>query len=141
GEGGAKRRIGLSCLALYNDLPLRPDRRKRAPHALGRDVMAKPLVVIDASPCGLNEIFDAGLWARLQAAGEVVAYEGDGRMPADRLEALLPDIEVLIGQSDMPLARLDRAPKLRAIVNVETNFLQNVDYDACFARGVHVLTP
>ena len=103
--------------------------------------MAKPLVVIDASPRGLNEIFDAELWARLQAAGEVVAYEGDGRMPAERFEALLPDMEVLIGQSDMPKARLDRAPKLRAIVNVETNFLQNVDYDACFARGVHVLTP
>ena len=103
--------------------------------------MAKPSIVIDASPRGLGEIFDAGLWARLQAAGEVIAYEGDGRMPAERLEALLPDMEVLIGQSDMPKARLDRAPKLRAIVNVETNFLQNVDYDVCFARGVHVLAP
>jgi phosphoglycerate dehydrogenase-like enzyme len=103
--------------------------------------MAGPSIVVDASPRGLSEIFDAGLWARLQAAGEVVAYEGEGRMPAERFETLLPDMEVLIGQSDMPKARLDRAPKLRAIVNVETNFLQNVDYDACFARGVHVLTP
>ena len=30
---------------------------------------------------------------------------------------------------------------MRAIINVETNFLQNVDYDACFERGVHVLAP
>jgi phosphoglycerate dehydrogenase-like enzyme len=30
---------------------------------------------------------------------------------------------------------------LRAIINVETNFLQNVDYDACFTRGVHILAP
>ena len=103
--------------------------------------MAGPLIVIDASPRGLSETFDAGLWARLQAAGEVVAYEGEGRMPGERFEALLPEMEILIGQSDMPKARLDRAPKLRAIVNVETNFLQNVDYDACFARDVHVLTP
>jgi phosphoglycerate dehydrogenase-like enzyme len=50
-------------------------------------------------------------------------------------------MELLIGQSDMPKARLDRAPKLRAIINVETNFLQNVDYETCFARGVHVLAP
>ena len=62
-------------------------------------------------------------------------------MPAARLEALLPVAELLIGQTDMPKARLDRAPKLRAIVNVETNFLQNVDYETCFERGIHVITP
>jgi phosphoglycerate dehydrogenase-like enzyme len=62
-------------------------------------------------------------------------------MPAERLEALLPETQILIGQSDMPRARLDRAAKLRAIINVETNFLQNVDYETCFERGVHVLTP
>ena len=50
-------------------------------------------------------------------------------------------MELLIGQSDMPRERLDRATKLRAIINVETNFLQNVDYETCFQRGVHVLTP
>jgi phosphoglycerate dehydrogenase-like enzyme len=41
----------------------------------------------------------------------------------------------------MPRSRLDRATKLRAIVNVETNFLQNVDYETCFERGIHVLAP
>lgn len=103
--------------------------------------MAKPLIVVDASPRDLNEIFDEELWARLQAAGEVVAHEGAARMPDERFEALLPELQALIGQSDMPRARLDRAPKLRVIVNVETNFLQNVDYETCFARGVHVLAP
>lgn len=103
--------------------------------------MARPLIVVDANPRGLGEIFDAAHWARLQAAGEVVAYEGDGRMPGKRFDALLPEMEILIGQSDMPKARLDRAANLRAIVNVETNFLQNVDYDVCFERGVHVLAP
>ena len=62
-------------------------------------------------------------------------------MPAERLEALLPEMALLLGQSDMPKSRLDRAPKLRAIINVETNFLQNVDYETCFERGIHVLTP
>jgi phosphoglycerate dehydrogenase-like enzyme len=62
-------------------------------------------------------------------------------MPADRFDYFLRDMALLIGQSDMPKPRLDRAPKLRAIINVETNFLQNVDYDACFERGIHVLAP
>ncbi len=62
-------------------------------------------------------------------------------MPTETFEAALPEMALLIGQSDMPKARLDRAPKLKGIINVETNFLQNVDYEACFQRGVHVLAP
>jgi phosphoglycerate dehydrogenase-like enzyme len=103
--------------------------------------MAKPLIVIDPQPRGLSEIFDADLWARLQGLGELAVHEGLGRMPAERLEPLLPEMTLLIGQSDMPKSRLDRAPKLRGIVNVETNFLQNVDYETCFQRGIHVLAP
>src|SRR4051794_20553513 len=41
----------------------------------------------------------------------------------------------------MPRERLDRAPNLRAIFNVETNFLPNVDYACCQERGIWVLTP
>ena len=103
--------------------------------------MARPLIVIDPQPRGLNEIFDSELWARLQDMGELAVHEGPGRMPAGRFEALLPEMALLIGQSDMPKARLDRAAKLRAIVNVETNFLQNIDYATCFERGIHVLAP
>src|SRR5579871_1990870 len=103
--------------------------------------MGKPLIVIDPQPRGLDEIFDADLRAGLADLGELALHEGPGRMPAERLESLLPEMALLIGQTDMPKARLDRAPKLRAIVNVETNFLQNIDYEACFERGVHVLAP
>jgi phosphoglycerate dehydrogenase-like enzyme len=103
--------------------------------------MAKPIIVVDPNPRGLDEIFDSANWARLESLGDLEVHRGDGKMSATRLDALLPQAELLIGQSDMPKARLDRAPKLRAIVNVETNFLQNVDYETCFARGIHVITP
>jgi phosphoglycerate dehydrogenase-like enzyme len=103
--------------------------------------MARPIIVVDPSPRGLDEIFDSAAWARLESLGDLEIHRGEGRMPAARLEALLPEAELLIGQSDMPKTRLDRAPKLRAIVNVETNFLQNVDYETCFQRGIHVITP
>jgi phosphoglycerate dehydrogenase-like enzyme len=103
--------------------------------------VARPLIVIDPQPRSLEEIFEPKIWARLKDLGELAIHEGPDRMPADRFESHLPDMALLIGQSDMPKSRLDRAPKLRAIINVETNFLQNVDYDACFERGIHVLAP
>lgn len=103
--------------------------------------MAKPIIIVDPSPRRLNEIFDLGDWARLELLGDLEVHRGEGHMAATRLEALLPEAELLIGQSDMPKTRLNRAPKLRAIVNVETNFLQNVDYETCFERGIHVITP
>ena len=77
----------------------------------------------------------------LLGPGDLIVHEGSGRMPTETFEAALPEMALLIGQSDMPKARLDRAPKLKGIINVETNFLQNVDYEACFARGVNVLAP
>jgi phosphoglycerate dehydrogenase-like enzyme len=103
--------------------------------------MARPLIVLDPQPRALGEIFERKVWARLESFGDLAIHDGPGRMSAERFESCLPEMALLIGQSDMPKARLDRAPKLRAIVNVETNFLQNVDYEACFARGIHVLAP
>jgi phosphoglycerate dehydrogenase-like enzyme len=103
--------------------------------------MAKPLIVVDPQPRGLDEIFDAPTRARFERLGELVIHEGAGRMPAEIIERCLPDLALLIGQTDMPAERLERAGKLRAIINVETNFLQNVDYETCFRRGIHVLAP
>jgi len=101
----------------------------------------KPVIVVDPSPRRLDEIFESDVWSRLKSLGQLEIHEGEERMPDGRLEALLPSAELIIGQTDMPKSRLERAPKLRAIFNVETNFLQNVDYETCFARGIHVLTP
>jgi phosphoglycerate dehydrogenase-like enzyme len=102
---------------------------------------AKPLIVVDPQPRGLAEIFEPEIRARLDALGELVIHDGAGRMPAEQLERHLPEMALLIGQTDMPKERLDRAKNLRAIINVETNFLQNVDYETCFQRGIHVLAP
>jgi phosphoglycerate dehydrogenase-like enzyme len=102
---------------------------------------AHPVIVVDPQPRGLDEIFEPAIRARLESLGELVIHDGAGRMPAERLERYLPDMALLIGQTDMPKERLDHAKNLRAIINVETNFLQNVDYETCFQRGIHVLAP
>jgi phosphoglycerate dehydrogenase-like enzyme len=105
------------------------------------EMVARPLIVIDPQPRSRDEIFEPKIWARLEALGELAIHEGPGRMPAERFEPHLPEVALLIGQSDMRKSRLDRASKLRAILNAETNFLQNVDDDVCFERGIHVLAP
>jgi phosphoglycerate dehydrogenase-like enzyme len=60
-------------------------------------------------------------------------------MPVEIVEAHLPEAVAIVGQTDLDAGRIERARRLRAIVNVEGNLLRNVDYDACFARGIHVL--
>jgi phosphoglycerate dehydrogenase-like enzyme len=96
------------------------------------------LILVDPLPRTLAMICDAPTRARLERLGRLVVHE-HGRMPDELVEASLPETVAIVGQTAMPAERLERAPNLRAIVNVEGNFLPNVDYEACFARGVHVL--
>jgi phosphoglycerate dehydrogenase-like enzyme len=62
-------------------------------------------------------------------------------MPDAMVEEHLPEAALLVGQTRMDTARLQRAGKLKAIINVETNFTDNIDYEYCFSHGIHVLTP
>lgn len=101
----------------------------------------RPLIIVDPQPRGIDDIFDKDLITRLESIADVEWHHGAGQMDQTRFDSLLSRAELLIGQSDMPRHRLDQAPMLRAIINVETNFLQNVDYDTCFQRGIHVLAP
>jgi phosphoglycerate dehydrogenase-like enzyme len=98
----------------------------------------RAVILVDPLPRTLDMICDAPTRARLEALGSLVIHE-DERMPDDLVDAHLPAAEAILGQTAMPAERLDRAPRLRAIVNVEGNFLPNVDYAACLDRGVHVL--
>jgi phosphoglycerate dehydrogenase-like enzyme len=98
------------------------------------------IVLVDPLPRTLDLIMDDPTRARFERLGDLVVSE-DRPMPDEMVERLLPDTVLIIGQTAMPRERLDRAPKLRAIFNVETNFLPNIDYAACQARGIWVLTP
>ena len=102
--------------------------------------MAKPLILVDPLPRTLDLICDAATRRRLETLGRLVVSE-DRPMPEDMVDQLLPETAILIGQTAMPRARLEQAKALRAIFNVETNFLPNIDYEACQARGIWVLSP
>jgi phosphoglycerate dehydrogenase-like enzyme len=100
--------------------------------------MSRAKILIDPQPRTMDLIFDADSRRRLSTIGDLTVFD-TGPMPVDMLEAALPETDILIGQTDLPRERLERAPKLRAIFNVEGNFLPNIDYGYCFSRGVRVL--
>ncbi|MEJ2057556.1 MAG: NAD(P)-dependent oxidoreductase [Desulfofustis sp.] len=60
-------------------------------------------------------------------------------MPTDLIDAHLPEAAAIIGQTPLDRERLKRAKNLRAIINIEGNFLPNLDYDFCFRNNIHVL--
>jgi len=102
--------------------------------------MTRPLILVDPHPRSLDLILRPEARAQLEAMGELVVHE-DGPMPAPMVEEHLPRAEIVIGQTALDAGRLARAERLRAVVNVETNFLDNIDYEVAFAKGVHVLAP
>lgn len=46
----------------------------------------------------------------------------------------------IVGQPPLDKELLEKAVNLKAIFNVESNFLDNMDYDYCFEKGIHVLS-
>ena len=97
----------------------------------------KPVVLLRPAPQITERIFTEDALRRLNERYIVIDGEAD---PSEAVvERCLPEVMAIIGQPDMPRERLERAPRLRAILNVEGNFFQNVDYDACFERGINVV--
>jgi phosphoglycerate dehydrogenase-like enzyme len=98
-----------------------------------------PVILLDPFPRRIDRIFDEATKRRLERLGRVIWHDGSAAS-ADHLEKYLPDTVALIGQSALDRARLDRAPHLRAVFNVESNFLPNIDYAECHRRGIPVLS-
>lgn len=96
-------------------------------------------VLYDPEPRTTEDIFSPADLADFRARYHVAEWQGEDR--ADFYARHLPGTDILISQQPMGSARLAAAPNLRAIFNVETNFLPNIDYDECFRRGIHVLAP
>jgi phosphoglycerate dehydrogenase-like enzyme len=104
--------------------------------------MNEPVILFDPAPRTALLIFAGDMQQRFERLGRVVGLEESktGKLPAELVEATLPDAVAIVGQTDLDASRLARAPKLKAIINVEGNFAQNVDYAECFRRGIQVLS-
>ena len=100
---------------------------------------AEPAILLDPHPRPLDLIFSPDDKARLEQLGRVIWHEGSPA-PDDLIDEHLPSTIALIGQTPMPRERLGRAPHLRMIANVESNFLPNVDYEECHRRNIYVVS-
>ncbi|MGA7776311.1 MAG: hydroxyacid dehydrogenase [Paraburkholderia sp.] len=95
-------------------------------------------IFVAPAPRAVKDIFGEEELARLRALGDVRLHES-GPVTEAVFERHVADADIVIGQIDLPGDRLERAHNLKAIINVEGNFLPNVDYAQCFRQGVRVL--
>jgi phosphoglycerate dehydrogenase-like enzyme len=102
--------------------------------------MTMPLILVDPVPRSLDVICEPDVRRKLESLGELVVHESSA-MPDAMIDRYLPDAAIVIGQTRLDESRLKRARKLKAIINVETNFTDAIDYEYCFSHGIHVLTP
>jgi phosphoglycerate dehydrogenase-like enzyme len=98
----------------------------------------KPLVIADPFPQKLERIFSAEAKKRLTQLVDL-RENSRGKMSDSGVDSLIGEVFAIIGQTPMPRDRLDKASNLKAIFNVEGNFYQNIDYDACFKRNIYIL--
>lgn len=96
-------------------------------------------IFLAPEPRAMSEIFDDNDLSRLRALGDVFVHES-GPVTDDLFDEKAAHADIIIGQFDLPESRLKRARSLRAVFNVESNFLPNIDYDYCFRNGIRVLS-
>ncbi len=104
---------------------------------------ADPAVILfDPAPRSASMIFGDDVRRRFERLGRVVGMQEShaGKLTDALVEATLPLVTAIVGQTRLDKARLQRAVKLRVIINVEGHFAQNVDYAECFRRGIQVLS-
>ncbi|WEZ84925.1 hydroxyacid dehydrogenase [Rhizobium sp. 32-5/1] len=99
---------------------------------------ARPLVISAPEPRTLDLIFTPQALAQLKAKYRIV--EAHPENIAGLGDDVLSQARFIIGQPPLDHAMLERMPHLRAILNVESNLINNMPYEVLFARGIHVVT-
>ncbi len=102
-------------------------------------IKPKPVILFDPFPRTQAMVFTPDVAEELGRLSTLVTHFGS-RAPDDLVESVLADVEIVVGQTAMGRERLDRAPKLKAILNVKANWEPNIDYMECQRRGIHVLS-
>ena len=100
----------------------------------------KPTLLYDPSFRTTNVIFTSDDFARVRNATHMV-WAKDEPIPESELEAIAPEVEIIVTGSWRHGA-VSRFPRLRAILEVGGGFPspKSLDYAACFARGIRVLS-
>lgn len=98
----------------------------------------KPLVISAPEPRTLDLIFTRAKLAELRARYDLVETRADQLSSLDL--ATLSRVRYVLGQPPISGEALAKMNNLRAVLNVESNLLDNMPYEEIFRRGIHVLT-
>ena len=100
---------------------------------------SKPLIIFDPFPRNEEMVFTQDVELELNKISHLITYFGS-RAPDKLIEENLSEVEIIVGQTNMPKERLDMATKLKAIINVKANWEANIDYFEAQRRGIYVLS-
>ncbi len=105
---------------------------------VGDDVSTRPTLLLDPTPRTVSDIFTPDALSSLNQLFTVI--ERGNTLASAFYSEHLPTATFVVGQPELSTADIAGAEKLKAIINVEGNFLQNMDYAACFSRNIRILT-
>ncbi len=99
----------------------------------------KPIIFFDPFPRNEEMVYTSDVEKELNEISNLTTHFGS-RAPDDLIEENLPNVEIIVGQTSMPKERLDKAKKLKAIINVKCNWEPNIDYIEAHKKGIYVLS-
>ena len=99
--------------------------------------MPKLIVISDPFPRTLDLIFTKKKLRELKTKYRVLTVSK--KNPYKFYENNIHKATFIMGQPNLDKKLLLKAKKLKAIINVESNFMDNIDYDYCFKQRIHVI--
>ena len=95
-------------------------------------------IIVDPFPREMGLIFKPNKIKLLKKNFKIINAPSKNKFKFYRQHISKADF--IIGQPDLPKTILTLATKLKAIFNVESNFMDNMDYDYCFKNNIYVLS-
>ena len=99
--------------------------------------MKKLIIILDPFPRKLNLMFSKEKLKILKSKYKTINAPKKNKKKF--YEKNIHQATFIMGQPNLDKKLLIKANKLRAIINVESNFMNNIDYDYCFKKGIHVI--
>ena len=99
--------------------------------------MKKHIVISDPFPRTLNLIFSKKKLKELKSKYKLIIAPKLNKR--NFYEKNIHKASFIMGQPNLDKNLLSKATKLKCIINVESNFMDNVDYEYCFKKKIHVI--
>ena len=98
----------------------------------------KPTILVDPFPRSMELIFTKDKLKYLKSNYKLI--ERNNISEENFYNKNISKAKFIIGQPTLKLSTLKKAKKLKAIFNVESNFLHNINYNYCHKKGIYVLS-